>query len=250
MKARIFVVPGSHPSLAGRLMLEAKGIPYKRVDLIPAAHRAIVRAAGFPGRTVPALKLDGRKVQGTREIALALDQVQPEPPLFPADPEERAAVEQAERWGDEVLQPMPRRMSWWAIKRERSALESFSKGARLGVPIKLAVRTAGPFVALSARFNASTDENVFADLLALPAAIDHVDDLIAAGVIGGRQLNAADYQIGTSVRLLMSFEDFREALEARPAGQLALRAAPEYPGSVPKVFPPHRLPDLSPPSAV
>ena len=75
---------------------------------------------GFPGVTVPALKLDGRKIQGSREIARELDRIQPEPALYPADPEKRGKVEEAEAWGDE-FQQKPRRMSWWAFKRESIA---------------------------------------------------------------------------------------------------------------------------------
>jgi glutathione S-transferase len=246
MKARLFGVPASHPSRAAELMLEHKGIPYRRFDLIPAAHKPILRAMRFPGVTVPALRLDGRRVQGTRQIALALDELKPDPPLVPEDPERRRAVEEAERWADEVLQPMPRRMSWWAIRRtDRATLESFTRGARIGLPVGLAVRTAGPFVLLSARLNRSTDENVFADLAALPGVIDRVEELIATGVVGGEQPNMADFQIATSIRLLLTFDDLRPALEERPAGKLALRLLPAYPGHVPPVFPKERLPDLS-----
>ena len=102
---------------------------------------------------MPALKLDGRRIQGSREIARELDQIQPEPPLFPADPAQRAAVEEAEAWGDDVFQQMPRRMIWWALKRDRAPLASYSEGARLGIPVGLAARTGAPIVALSARFN-------------------------------------------------------------------------------------------------
>ena len=45
----------------------------------------------------------------------------------------------------------------------------------------------------------ATDQTVRDDLVALPAHIDHIDELIAAGTLGGPELNAADYQIGTSV---------------------------------------------------
>ena len=51
--ARLFVIPGSHPSLAARLMLEAKGVPYKRVDLVPVVSKGVVRAAGFPATRSP-----------------------------------------------------------------------------------------------------------------------------------------------------------------------------------------------------
>ena len=48
--------------------------------------------------------IDGRKVQKSRAIAQELDRLQPEPPLFPSDPEQREAVLEAERFGDEELQ--------------------------------------------------------------------------------------------------------------------------------------------------
>jgi hypothetical protein len=34
-EAKLYVIPGSHPSRTGMLMLERKGIPYKRIDLMP-----------------------------------------------------------------------------------------------------------------------------------------------------------------------------------------------------------------------
>ena len=41
MRATLFGIASSHPSLAGQLMLEHKGIEYRRFDLVPGAHRAI-----------------------------------------------------------------------------------------------------------------------------------------------------------------------------------------------------------------
>ena len=45
------------------------------------------------------------------------------------------------------------------------------------------------------------------DLAALPGLIDRVDELIAQGVIGGAEPNAADYQIATSISLLLTMDD-------------------------------------------
>jgi len=218
-------------------MLERKGVPYKRVDLMPVISKGVLRLQGFPGITVPALKIDGRKVQGSREIARELDRIRPEEPLFPSDPGQLAKVEEAERWGDEVLQPKPRRLSWWGLKRNRAPMATYAEGARLGVPVGLAVKTGGPIVSLSARFNGATDEAVREDLATLPGDLDRIDAWIAEGVLGGEQLNAADLQLAPSLRLLMSMEDLRPAIEKRPAGELALRAAPDFPGRMPPVFP-------------
>ncbi len=244
MDARLYVFPGSHAAMIGRLLLEQKGIAYKRVDLLPVISKLVVRALGFPGATVPALKIDGRRVQGTRAISRELDRIQPDPPLFPSDPAARAAVEEAERFGDEQLQPLFRQIPYWAYLKDLSPLRSYSEGAKIGIPIGLAMKTAWPIIKLASRFNEASDENVRRDLAELPAQLQKVDDWIAAGVLGGEQLNAADLQIAPSVRLAMTFDDLRPAIESRPAGKLAMRVVPDYPGKTPPVFPPAWLEPL------
>jgi glutathione S-transferase len=223
--------------MAGRLMLDHKGIAYRRVDLIAALHKPILRALGFKETTVPALRIDGRRLQSTLRISRALEELRPDPPLFPPDGPRRAAVEEAERWGEEELQPMPRRLSWWALWRSPAAVRTFAEGSRLGVPIGLAVRTARPIIWAEVRINGATDAAVQADLAALPAMLDRVEGWLADGVLGGETPNAADYQIATSIRLLLLFEDLREAIDRRPLASWARALVPEFPGRVPKVLP-------------
>ncbi|MDX6616887.1 MAG: glutathione S-transferase [Solirubrobacterales bacterium] len=237
MANRLYVIPASHPSMAARLMLEAKGVDYKRRDLMPVISKGVVRASGFPGVTVPALKIDGEKVQGTGQIARKLDELVPEPRLVPEDPEQRIEVEAAEDWGDTVLQGTARRIIWNALKRDKAPLTSYSEGAKLGVPIGLAVATGGPIVALSARFNKADDAHVKADLEQLPGYLDRIDAWIDKGVIGGAEPNVADYQIAPSLRLMMTMDDLRPAIENRPAGKLAKRVVPEFPGHAPAILP-------------
>ena len=236
---RLYIIPGSNPCVAAELMLKRKGIDYRRRDLIPAVHIAIVRALGFPGRTVPALKCDGRKVQGSRAIARFLDELKPEPSLFPAEPARRAAVEKAERCGDEALQSVPRRLAWFALRRwrERSALREFLGDYRLGVPTSFAVAAMAPIAWVEQRINKASAAAVRADLERLPALLDHVDELLAQGVIGGEVPNAADYQIAPSLRLLLAFDQLRPLIEGRPAGAFATRVAPALPGPIPSVLP-------------
>ena len=235
-EAKLYVIPGSHPSRTAMLMLERKGIPYKRVDLMPVISKGVLKVQRFPGITVPALKLGGERVQGSMEIGRELDRIQPEPPLYPADPEKRAKIEEAEAWGDE-FQEKPRRLSWWAFKRDRAPMASYSEGARLGVPIGLAVKTGGPLVATAARLNGSTDQQVSADLSSLRADLDRIDAWIADGVVGGPEPNAADYQLAPSLRLLMSFDDLRPLIQGRPCGEMTNRVVPEFPGRTPQIFP-------------
>jgi glutathione S-transferase len=237
-KATLFAVPASHPSLAAELMLRLKGIDYRRVDLVAVVHRGVLRVLGFPGITVPALRLEGKRVQGTRAIAVALDELRPDPPLFPRDPEARRAVEEAEAWGDQVFQPVPRRLVWHALSRDRSTMATYLEGAKLGVPVPVAALMGGPVIRAAKRANHADEERVRADLASLPALVDHVDGLIRAGTIGGAEPNVADFQIATSTALLATLDDALPLLEGRPALAHARRIAPRYPGRTPKVFPP------------
>jgi glutathione S-transferase len=242
MTNRLYVIPGSHAANTAVLMLAYKGIDYKRTDLMPVVSKGALRVVGFPGMTVPALKIEGEKIQGSRPIARALDRLQPEPPLFPADPDRRAAVEDAERFGDEELQHPLRQLLWWAFKRDKENLRGYSEGAHMGVPVGLAIKTGGPLVALAAHFNEATDENVRAALVALPDLLDRVDAYIADGTIGGTEPNAADFQIATSIGLALTLDDLKPLIEPRPAAALAERFVPDYPGRVPPIFPPAWLP--------
>jgi glutathione S-transferase len=78
---------------------------------------------------------------------------------------------------------------------------------------------------------------VRADLAALPGALERIDDWIEEGVLGTEDVNAADLQIATSVRLLMTLDDVRPAIEDRPAGEHALRLVSDFPGRIGPVFP-------------
>lgn len=248
MATTLYAVHSSHSAHAARLMLDHKGVEHRVVNLVPGTHAALLRPLGFRRGTVPALKLDGRRVQGTRAIARALDSVLPEPPLFPADPRQRARVEEAERWGDEFLQLAPRRIAAW-INVHRTELRA--KLAReAGVPAPRLVARAGWPVAwyFAHKVGANDTESVKRTTAELPAALDRVDELLGEGTIGGAERNAADFQIGTSVRLLMTFEDLAPVFEGRAAGRFAVGLMREYPTGVPAgLVPQEWLEDLSEP---
>ena len=203
-------------------MLDHAGVDYKRRDLISFAHRGIVRALGFPAATVPALRRDRRRVQGTRAIAREVG-------LAPDDPERQ----EIERWGDEVLQPLPRRISWWAIRRHPAAARSFLEGARLGIPVGIAARTVRPIAWASARANRADDAAVRADLDALPGLLDRVDGWIGDGLLDAAAPTSADFQVAASVRLLQCFDDLAPTLVDRPAAEHARRVIGAFPGHVP-----------------
>jgi glutathione S-transferase len=225
-------------------MLERKGIDHEVVDLLPGLHPVQLRAAGFRGGTVPALRLDGRRVQGSRTISRALDQARPEPPLFPVEPTSREQVAAAERWGEKVLQPVPRRIFRWGLTHSQAMRRwMIADVLRLPAPGPLALAQA-PIAWRFARASGATHATVRGDLAGLSTLLDRVDELIGAGTIGGEQPNAADFQIATAVRVLLAFDDLRPAVERRRAAELAMRLQPSYPGTIRPVLPPHWLEPL------
>jgi glutathione S-transferase len=246
VNVKLYGIPGSHPVMTACLMLEHKGIDYKRVDLLPIVSRFLVRRVlRFPGDRVPAMKIDGRRIQGSREIARELDRIKPDPPLFPSDPQKRRTVEEAEAWGD-GFQQVPRTLIWWGIKRDPDSQLGFLEDAQLPLPPRLLVRTSAPVVWAATRLNDSYDPTVKRMLADIPPALDRIDGWIGEGVLNGEELNAADFQIATSVRLLMCFEDLERAIAGRPAGELARRVVPKAPGRIARVYPSEWLRPLQP----
>jgi glutathione S-transferase len=234
--ATLYSLVLSHPSQAARLMLERKGIEHEIKDLFPGAHPAQLRLAGFRRGTVPALKIDGQRVQGSLNISRALEDVQAEPRLFPADPERRRAVEEGEAWGEGELQPVPRRLFRWGASRRQSMRLWMVCDMGMPAPHMMAAAQK-PLAHAFARMAGVSDEQIRADVASLPALLDRVDALIAAGVIGSDEPNAADYQIGTTMRVFLAYEDLRELVKDRPACDLAMRLLPRYPGPIPPFLP-------------
>jgi glutathione S-transferase len=250
-EARLYVIPGSHACRAAMLMLEHKGIRYRTTELPTGAHGAIVHLLGFPGYrdavrrfdgrttrmlslldragTVPALRLGADRVQGSRQIARFLDEIVPEPPLFPRDAALRQQVEEAERWGDEELQMLARRIALATAARSLAAMRGRGAGGRLG-PL-LARNTLARAVAArtAASVFAAGAGNEQALLEQVPPALARIDAWIAAGVLGGEQLNAGDYLIAPSLALLDYRDDLRAQIADRPAGALLDRALPDAP---------------------
>jgi glutathione S-transferase len=229
----LYVIHGSHPCATVKRALELKGLPYRVVEYPPMLHVPPMWAR-FRHARVPAMVLDGgEKVAGSRAIVHRLDALAPDPPLFPADPAARARVEEAERWADEVLQEIPRRLFWAGIVKRPDAIVSYGEGSKLPLPAFAQRLVAPPVARLAVRWDKATEEDARREWAQLPAALDQVDGWIAEGLIGGEQPNAADLQVATSIRFLGTLADVRPLLEGRPCWALAQRLFPEYGGHMP-----------------
>src|SRR3954449_2645978 len=226
MGIKLYGTKPSPPVRSVRLMLEAKGLEYETIWLLPGLHPALLRMRGFRGGTVPSIKIDGRKIQQSRAISRALEELKPEPPLFPAEPQRRLEVEEAERWGDEVLQDIPRRIvRWLSVHRPETRVMIAQE---MGIPFpRFAAWINAPTARRMAK-KVDSDQEIGNAVSAVPKALDVVDELIARGVIGSDQPNAADFQIATSVRALLTVRDLDRPIKGRPAADFAMRLVPEF----------------------
>lgn len=246
MPAKLYVVHGSHPCEAVKRALDLKGIPYKIVEFPPPFHVPFQRLR-FGARTVPGIRFeDGEKLSGSSAILRRLDEMVPEPALF-GD----ARTREAEAWGESVLQPIARRLLWGAFQRDHGAMHGYQAGGKLPPLPKPVVAALAPLIIRAeGRMNEVSDAAVRVDLQALPGHLDRVDELVAEGVIGGETPNAADLQIASTLRLIMTLGDVAPFFGDRPAAELARRLFPGQAGAVAAgTFPAEWLPANSSSSA-
>ena len=163
-----------------------------------------------------------------------LDELQPDPPLYPAEPRQRARVEEADRWGDQVLQALARRMTWWTLRHNASAAPSYGQDSRIPLPDFAAVAATQLIARIEWRINDVSEEGTKRDLRELPGDLDRIDAWIGDGTLGAKPTpNAADLQIGSSIALLNTIADVRPMLSGRPALELATSHFSEFPGEMP-----------------
>ncbi len=229
---KLYVLPGSHPCAAVEVALQMKSLDFKRVDLLPLSQLTI-GPLRYGGSTVPGMRIGRERLVGSRTIMRRLDELVPEPSLLPAPGTPAyAQVLEAERWGDEVLQSVPRRILDLCFVRRPETMLSYAGDAKVPLP-KSMQRPSTPLVArLMAMRNKGSEQNVRADLAALPAQLERIDRWIEEGLLGGEQPNAADLQIGSTIRLLLTIEDLRPLVEAHPAAKL-VRYFPPIAGEIP-----------------
>ena len=226
MPLRLYVVPASHPCLAVEKALELKGFEYKVTELPQGVHMVHQRLR-FGRPTVPALKADGAKVSGSREIMRWLEEQRPEPPLFPD------AASEAEEWGGVEFQDTVRRILWWALRQRPDAGPSYLVKAKLPPPAPV-VRLLSPVIGrIEWRVNGVSAETVRADVATMPDHLQRISGWIDEGVLGGDPPNAADLQIASSLALLRTVGDFAPQIDGTRGGELARRLFPDYPGSIP-----------------
>jgi glutathione S-transferase len=204
-------------------MVDHKRIPFRRVDLIPGAHRTVLRILQFPEGTVPALSIAGERVQSTVAAVSALERAHPEHPLLPGDPDHRSLVEDITRWARQTIGPIKNDLYWWGMLRDPAAVIALWETARTGIPKTILRRALPTAIGAIGRSQPPDTEAGMRRLATVPKLLKHIDANIDAGIIGGLEPNAGDFHAAMVARLLMSLADLEPIVSGRPAGELAAR---------------------------
>lgn len=234
----LHVVPFSHPCLAVSAALDRLGHEYETVELVTGQQGDEVEEIYGEGhRTVPGLLVDDEPVHGTSTIFARLDELNPDAGLYPAAVAE--AIREAEPGLAEDIQMSARVLVFGAMHFRPESMGTFAGVAQLdpgGVDFAIkSMRAAWRYLGIDA-------QRAHATLQELPAQLDAVDALLEAGVIGGERPTAADFQLGSSLHLLVQIGDVRPLVEERPAARLLSLFEPGK-GDVPAgAFPPGWVP--------
>ncbi|HWI74573.1 MAG TPA: glutathione S-transferase family protein [Baekduia sp.] len=233
----------SHPCATVEAALRLKGLDFERVELRAGAHPDQMEAIyGAGRRTVPGVLIGGEPVHGSNAILERLEELAPEPALFPAG--HRDAVAAAMRWGDDELQDLGRRLPWGALHFRPEAMGTM---AGPGAPPLDPAGTdfAIKYVRAAWKYHNISAARLAEDLAGLPGTLDRVDAYVAEGLLAGDGPNAADLQIGATLSVLLTVGDVRGLIEARPAVRVARKWFDDRPGGVPAgAFPAAWIPGL------
>jgi glutathione S-transferase len=222
----------SHYSEKVRWALEYKSIEHDRRTAPPGLHIAVALWLSA-GRafTFPILQLDGRRIADSTAIIAALEQQFPEPPLYPADPEERRQALELEEFFDEELGPYARRLPFYEARRDPELLDQITARVTPKLHARLG-RALVPYSrALTAvRYNAASSQAAETARHKIIAAIDRLEtELRGHDYLVGDRFTVADltaaallYPIvrppdapAVTDRMPEPFEHFRDTLRER-----------------------------------
>jgi glutathione S-transferase len=225
----------SHYNEKVRWALDYKRIPHRRLAPMPLFGTVPAAWLMTRGTTFPVLRLDGRAIRDSTAIVAALEQRWPDPPLYPADPAERARALELEEFFDEQLAPQLRRFAWFHLSRDpRAFFETvFPDSSPL---VRAALRPGAAFSGWATRRRYGIDAHTAADAeRKVLAAMDRIEAEVGpSGYLVGEAFSIADL---TAAALSTPFvrpperqylppqpppeplRSFGEQLAARPAGR-------------------------------
>ncbi|HEX8702668.1 MAG TPA: glutathione S-transferase [Myxococcaceae bacterium] len=239
----LYQFPISHYCEKARWLLDAKGLAYNLVNLMPGAHRRVTKRLANGQGSVPVL-VDGATALGdSTEIALYLERTYPTPPLLPPEGPERDRVLELEAYFDEAAGKHVRRWAYSHILDGGANLGAMMFGA-YPAPQRWIGRAAVPLIKIALRRQYRiTPPKVEESRVKMLEGLDRIEREIQgdpARYLVGSSLTIADITAASLYAPLIMAEnspyaprpdsetpkgiaEMRQALLDRPAGKWLLR---------------------------
>jgi glutathione S-transferase len=228
----------SHFNEKARWALDYKRVRHTRRSLVPGFHVFTIKR--MTGKThVPVLQLDGKTISDSSRIIEELERAFPEPPLYPADADERRRALELEEYFDEELGPYIRRWLFHLMLPYPEFIRALfvSHASRT---TQLAHRAMTPLVGRVMRrqmnISPATAEVARGKTI---AAMDRLEkELRPSGYMAADRFTVADltaaallsplvrppeFPYRTSIAIPKPLAELRESLSAHPAFQWTLR---------------------------
>jgi glutathione S-transferase len=229
-------LPVSHYSEKARWALDHKGVEHRRRAPLPGQHMIFALAlTRGKEKTFPVLQLDGRTFGDSTAVIAALEERYPEPPLYPADPEQRHRALELEEFFDEELGPYARHAVFYELINDPATFGAVAARAVPG-PLGKNERLVGTYARIytSIRFGANSREGAEQARAKILAAFDRLERELDAN--GGQYLVGDGFTVADlSAAALFypvvgpeggpippdqpvpsAFDEFREPLRQRP----------------------------------
>ena len=232
----LWQLPISHYSEKARWALAHKGVAHRRRSPLPGMHMAVaLTLTRGREKTFPILQLDGRTVGDSSAVIAALEQRYPDPPLYPADPEQRRRALELEEFFDEELGPYARLLPFHELINEPQMFGEVASQAVPG-PLGSVESVVGLYARTytSLRFKANDGARAEVAREKIVTAMDRLDAELAAsgsGYLVGESFGVADLTAASlfypvvgpeggplppDVPTPPAFERFRDGLRDRP----------------------------------
>jgi glutathione S-transferase len=105
------ILASMYPEKA-RWALDYKRVPHIRHSLLPGPHAAMLLPR-FGQKALPILRHNGRVLKNSAAVLDYVEQIWPDPPLYPADPVQRERALEIQKWFDDEIGPAVRRATFY-----------------------------------------------------------------------------------------------------------------------------------------
>ncbi|WP_394829981.1 glutathione S-transferase family protein [Pendulispora rubella] len=95
-----------------RWALDYKQVPHVRHSLLPGPH-VLTLMPRFGQKSMPILRHDGRVLKNSATVLDYVERTWPDPPLYPADAQQRARALEIQKWFDDEIGPALRRAAFF-----------------------------------------------------------------------------------------------------------------------------------------